>query len=184
MVRTTNRSALSPHPAPFLVFYSCLVPFHVLLWDIMRVHYWPQLIAHSCCSKKRVPFSPADVNYHLFNLAKRGQSGGPGHRALTVELLKFTLDFYEPKWQSMTSRKSTSSRQPLWDAELYDCHKAQMERQKTQVMQKQICLQMYLLTASWQDLLFTILCKESVQPTARNTHTLSWTWKPERMMIG
>ena len=50
--------------------------------------------------------------------------------------------------------------------ELYDRHKAQMERPKTQVMQKQICLQMYLLTASWQDPLFTILCKESVQPTA------------------
>lgn len=51
--------------------------------------------------------------------------------------------------------------------------KAQMERQKTQVMQKQICLQMYLLTASWQDLLFTILCKESEcnQPPSPQTHT-------------
>lgn len=36
-----------------------------------------------------------------------------------------------------------------------------MEKQKTQVMWRQICLQIYSLTASWQDLLFTILCKES-----------------------
>lgn len=75
---------------------------------------------------------------------------------------------------SVSSRKITSSTWSLSDAELYERHKAQMGRQKTQVMQKQICLQMYLLTASWQDLLFTILCKESECTHTRarsHTHT-------------
>lgn len=44
-------------------------------------------------------------------------------------------------------QESTSLQQPLPDGEIYDHRKEQMERQKTQVMQKQVCLQMYLPTA-------------------------------------
>lgn len=54
--------------------------------------------------RKKVPFSPDDVNFQSINLGKRGARGGPD-RELSVQLLKFTLDFYELKYQSMTSRK-------------------------------------------------------------------------------
>ena len=160
-------------PLPQLLFLPC--PFHSLLWDtVHHGHYRPQLIAHSCCSKKGPFLTPwRQPPIIQFGKKKRGERR-PGHRALSVELLKFTLEFYA--WAPAAVydfQESTSSKWSLSDAELYDHRKAQMERQKTQVMQKQICLQMYLLTAAWQDLLFTILCKESEcnQPPSPPKHT-------------
>lgn len=122
--------------------------------------------------KKKGPFLTRWRQLPIIQFGNKRGEWRPAHRAPSVEpTIHFGVLWAQAAVYDF--QESTSSKWSLSYAELYDCHKAQMERQKTQVMQKQICLQMYLLTASWQDLLFTILCKESEcnQLPSHQTHT-------------
>lgn len=138
-------------------------------------HSW----SHTRVAAKRDPFSPTDVSFQWFNLGNRGREEAWTQSA-QCGAPKFTLELYEKEQRSLTSRKVPLQNGPSpipnfttivscrWKGVLMEHH------QKRQVMQRQICLQMHLLTPSWQDLLFTILCK-GIWAEQCNQSPPSWT---------
>lgn len=144
---------------PSLLFLPC--PFHSPLWDIMHVHSLPQMICTLVLQGEKGSLSrPLTSASNKSIWQREGESEVQTQSThCAASQIHFRLVWAQVAVYDF--QESASSKWSLSDAELYDHHKAQMERQKTQVMQEQICLQMYLLTASWQDRLFTILCKQS-----------------------
>ena len=69
--------------------------------DMVHVHYWPQLIAHSCRSEKGSLSHPltSTTNNSIWQRERgeREREEAPGHRVLSVALLKFTLELHDPK---------------------------------------------------------------------------------------
>ena len=173
-----------PLPAHSLDFYSFLVIFHSLLRALECMYITSNSWLHAWAVAKGVTLSAVNVNLKEKKNPRRPRKSenASAHRALSVQVLKFTFSISP---NSDDFQESTSSRSGVW---LNGRHKAQMQRKKSRVTQGQICLKMYLLTASWQDCLFPILSKQSQSDRLPfpdpETHTCSSTWQPERMLTG
>lgn len=106
MVRSRNRSSLpSPSiPPPSL---SSIPPLSFSRAPLGRHAQTRQAAADRTLvlKQKKGSFLNGWRQLPIIQFGKKRAERRPRHRTLSVELLKFTLEFYEPKQASMTSRK-------------------------------------------------------------------------------